>query len=304
MTDLPPEAVPATRRIALIAGKLLLTAGALWLVFTRIDLSEMLGHLHTIPVEYGIAAFAALNFAQIVSAARMRYYFFKAGHHFSQRFTTAIYYVGALFNIVLPGGISGDGYKAYFLKKHFQIPVLSAVRIMLSERSSGLCALLLIALTLALLGSAHYSQPYGTPILILGYVLLIPSYLVCIRLFLKEQVRTALGAMRFSLLGQGLVTLSAYCIFRGMGMGPEVLDYLALFMLSCVVAILPISIGGAGLRELTFLYGSSLFGMDPEIGIAASLVFFAVSVSTSLVGLLFVNVLPMMCDNEHVHDTP
>ena len=65
-------------------------------------------------------------------------------------------------------------------------------------------------------------------------------------------------------------------------------DYTLLFIVASVVAIIPISIGGAGLRELTFLYGVSLLdGLDEEMGVAIAMLSFAMALALGMTGGVF-----------------
>jgi hypothetical protein len=42
--------------------------------------------------------------------------------------------------------------------------------------------------------------------------------------------------------------------------------YLAVFLLSSIAAVLPLSVGGLGAREITFLYGLQFLKLDPAPG--------------------------------------
>lgn len=292
----PPDAEPTAPRkkavkLLILFGKIAFTIGALALVFSQIDMTTLGDHLRTIPSLYLLSAFAVLNLSQIISAFRMRYYFSSAGHRFSVGFSIMLYYITAFYNILLPGGISGDGYKAYILKRDRQIPILTSLRLILSERANGLFLLLILAIGFATFGATPQTYAHAHLLLLITFLLLIPAYLFSVKFVLKESVPAAIGASRFSAFSQSAIALCAALLLFGLGVNGHTSDYLALFMLSCVVAILPISIGGAGLRELTFLYGSPLLSLEPERGVALALAFFAIHVSTSLVGLIFLGQL-------------
>ena len=47
------------------------------------------------------------------------------------------------------------------------------------------------------------------------------------------------------------------------------------------------TIGGAGAREITFLYGSKYLDIDPEKAVAIAFLFYLVSTSVSFLGILF-----------------
>ena len=65
----------------------------------------------------------------------------------------------------------------------------------------------------------------------------------------------------------------------------NLIDYLAIFLISTIATIIPITIGGAGAREVTFLYLLGSIQLETSIGVALSLIFFAISAISSLAGI-------------------
>jgi uncharacterized membrane protein YbhN (UPF0104 family) len=63
-----------------------------------------------------------------------------------------------------------------------------------------------------------------------------------------------------------------------------IMGYVLLFCIASVVSIMPITIGGVGLRELVFVYMAPLLGLDAEIGVALALLFFLTSLVVSMHG--------------------
>ncbi len=275
------------KRYLILFAKLAFAITALAFVLRKAEWDTIAGHFREADPLFLALSFLILNVSQIISGLRMRHYFASAGYGFDRKFCIALYYVGALFNIMLPGGISGDGYKAWLLKQKLHIRLRTSIRLMLSERANGLFLLLIYALLFATLGSTVKNLSHGSLILPAAAILLPFAYFLSVRLILKERFRTSLGASRFSMLSQAAIVAAAALVFYGMSIERGMLDYLALFMVSCVIAIIPVSVGGAGLRELTFLYGAPLLGFAPEPGIAMALLFFGIQVATSLVGLFF-----------------
>jgi len=86
---------------------------------------------------------------------------------------------------------------------------------------------------------------------------------------------------------QVLQVLSAYFLFRALGGKGMEAGYLLVFLISSIVSMLPVSIGGAGLRELTFLYGSELMHLDTNISVSLSLLFYLISAFVSLFGIFY-----------------
>jgi len=64
-------------------------------------------------------------------------------------------------------------------------------------------------------------------------------------------------------------------------------DYLVLFLVSSLVAMVPMTVGGAGAREITFLFGSKYLHIDPEKAVAIAFLFYLVSTFISFLGIIF-----------------
>jgi uncharacterized membrane protein YbhN (UPF0104 family) len=55
-----------------------------------------------------------------------------------------------------------------------------------------------------------------------------------------------------------------------------------------VLAVLPLTIGGLGAREIVFLEGSKYFGFSREVSVVISLMFYVITLFTSAFGLIYV----------------
>ncbi len=262
----------------------------------KADLKQIWHDLQIVSPPYVLIAFIFLNIGQVVSALRMRYYFAGAGLMMSKKFSILFYFAGNFFNLLLPGGIGGDGYKAYLLKKLKDFPVLQGVRLILSGRASGLLLLVLISLILALFSPTVRVFPFAIPLITGAFFVSIAGYSILAKLLLKEKLKTQIGAAGYSFFVQILVLITGYLLFKGANVGGGMVDYLLLFMTSSIVSILPISMGGVGLRELTFFKGAPLFGLSPELGIAIAIIYFFINSLSSLIGLLFIPRLKHMIE--------
>jgi uncharacterized protein (TIRG00374 family) len=90
----------------------------------------------------------------------------------------------------------------------------------------------------------------------------------------------------YSILGQLAQLASAWFILISLGITEQILAYQLVFLLSSIVAVLPLTIGGVGARELVFVYSHTLVGIDEAAAVAFSLIFFLISALVSLVGSL------------------
>jgi uncharacterized membrane protein YbhN (UPF0104 family) len=66
----------------------------------------------------------------------------------------------------------------------------------------------------------------------------------------------------------------------------NLVDYLTLFLISSVVSVLPITIGGVGARELVFLFGYKFLEIDKTASVSFTLLFFLITAFSSLPGVL------------------
>jgi uncharacterized membrane protein YbhN (UPF0104 family) len=79
----------------------------------------------------------------------------------------------------------------------------------------------------------------------------------------------------------------AYMILRALGIDANVFAYLLLFLLSSIVAVLPITLGGIGSRELVFYYGAQTMELQEGSALGVSMLFFGITALVSLTGITY-----------------
>jgi uncharacterized membrane protein YbhN (UPF0104 family) len=261
------------------------------LVFKKTDTSQIFHYIKSVNPLMLTFAYIFLLIAQTASALRMKYYFNSVKIALNTKFCIGLYCTGMLFNTILPGGIGGDGYKVYLVNKLSGISKRNALRIAVSERASGLYVLIGMSFIFAILSHAISVIPYGKTIGFLAILIITPIYFTAIRILLKEQSKTAIGAIPYSLMVQVSGIICVCLILLGLGVdaskGYEFYGYIFLFLVSSIISVLPISLGGIGVRELSFMYGAKLLHLDPEFGVAIAVVYFAINFICSLNGLIF-----------------
>ena len=279
------------KRHIFLVLKLLFIVTSLVFVFWQADAVKIWGYLKTTNPLYLLLSCIIMGFAQIVSAYRMRFYYRNEQLKLGRIFSVGLYFTSMLFNTILPGGIGGDGYKIYTIGRLTGFSHLRALKIAVSERASGLFALLVLTGIFYIYADFGEIIPYQTYVVAALGILVVPAYFISTAIILKETAGTSCGAMAYSIPTQLLNAAVAMVLLAGIGLDMSdsgtVMAYLVIFMLSSVAAILPVTIGGAGLREITFLYGAKLTGLDAEQGITLALLFFIVNTICSLNGLFF-----------------
>lgn len=283
--EIPPSQHPLRQWVGFFL-KLLITSCALFLVFRNIDAEQLTLHLKSAYKPLLVVALLVLNLGQLVSAMRLRFYYAANDLMLGRAFAVGLYYMGMLFNLVLPGGIGGDGYQAYFMQRTRKFSWKHSVRIVLSARANGLLCLIVYAVLLSFFSARVLAQPFAIPALMLVLVLVFPCYSVVVSRLLKEKLMTQLTATRYSLVVQGMGIVCCYFLLMAFGHGTDNVEYILLFLISSIVSILPVSVGGVGLRELTFFYGTQFFGLDTELGIALSVTFFVLNSASALLGIV------------------
>ena len=239
--------------------KILLTSAALWFVLHKVDIERLKESLQNADSIWLFIAFILFNLSKIASSFRLNIYFKAIGLKLSEKYNLILYYVGMFYNLFLPGGIGGDGYKIYLLNKHYKKGIKPLFQAVLLDRLSGLFALAFYACLL--FAFSDYSELLGN---------------------WTKWLALILSILLFQLL-------SALAIIKSLYIDHSNLEYMTLFLVSSVVAVLPLTIGGVGVRELTFLYGLEFIGEEPSLGVTFSFLFFIITAISSLTGLFLIN---------------
>ena len=212
-----------------------------------------------------------------------------------------------LCSMVLPSIIGADLVRTYALSGC--TPIGTVVRIVLIDRALGLLALATLVIVSVLILPRFFN---AQPLLLLSVAIAIcgpATYLVLTRLVprLKGSHRLVLAARELGLdlkrtvEGKGsarviLISLSLHLlsVFAFLALGnaigmPEVdfVHYLAIVSCALLVTIIPISIGGWGIRESALVIGFGLVSVEPERAFTLSATFgLLVMLSSAVVALI------------------
>ena len=83
-------------------------------------------------------------------------------------------------------------------------------------------------------------------------------------------------------------------ILLAFGVNVNILEYMFIFSIAIQVTLHPISISGVGVRELLFLFGATLFSLNPVTAIATSVCYYFIMVSIGLGGYLYAVSAPLL----------
>ncbi len=264
--------------------KIALSVAALWYVFTKIDLREVI-HIFN-HVNYGWLLGASLLFivSKIFSSLRLNVFFNNIGSGLTEKSNLRLYLLGMYYNLFLPGGIGGDGYKIYLLNKKYGTKAKKLFWAVLLDRVNGVLALFVLAMVMV----PFIPVPEIYKYLAIGIIpVSIVVYYAVIYWFFKDFAKGLNLTNGYSLLVQLAQLCSAWFILNANHNQEHILPYLFLFLISSIVATLPITIGGIGSREITFLLGAQIMHLDIHQSIALSLLFYVITAIVSLFGIYF-----------------
>jgi uncharacterized membrane protein YbhN (UPF0104 family) len=235
-----------------------------------------------------LAAILLFNLSKIAGALRLNVYQRHAAIDLSERENLKLYYAGMFLNLFLPGGIGGDGYKILVLHRQQSVPIKSLLWISLADRVSGLLILLVLLCLLTPLLDLPWPEAAVHALSAVGAVSIIAVLVWAHYRVLK--MNTGRFRLVFS-YGFAVQVLQLICMgtllaWLEVPVG-HYAAYLSIFLVSSVAAVLPLSFGGLGAREVTFLWGLQLLQLNPTDGVLASTGFFLITAMSSLLGALF-----------------
>lgn len=267
--------------------KFSLSAFLILIVLEKIDFDKFKALFKSADKSYFLAAFFLIVIAQIFGALRMRFNLKEAEFMMSRRYSIGMYFLGTFFNIILPGGIGGDGFRAYYYHKRFRFPWQKTIMAILRGRSSGLFFLVFFLFAFAFFYQDKLKFiPNVREVLIACMILLFPAYSICTRYILKEPLRVQLWGLHYSFFSQTFFLMATIGILYGLGNDDNITGYIMVFLMANIVAVIPISFGGVGLREFTYITLASHIGLSRDVGVATSLIYYVIYSSTAFIGII------------------
>jgi len=304
-----PAARGSFEKAAFIAAKFAVTAGCFWYLSRQIDVAQVFAALPGLNFRWAALALGialiqiplvALRWHEIVSVL------LPAHERITRAAVTAITSIGVFFTQVLPS-VLGDGIRTWLLVK-LGCDWRNAVKSVILDRAVGAGAMIALTFLILLLPSAlgelgGYRSivllVYGAFLACSGFFLLFfpvlfsllqrARYLRWIVALAADARALVLGRASPIVLGlaflvHSLTIVAIWLLARAQGMILPVSDAAVLFAVIVGVALVPISIGGWGLRELAVVSVLARHGVAPEQALLFSVSFGLMQVISSLPG--------------------
>ncbi len=268
------------------ALKVLISAALIYFIFTKIDFGDVAQILKSANPLWLFAALLLYIGSKILNAFRLNLYFHAIDVKLTQGSNLKLYLLGMFYNLFLPGGIGGDAYKGYLIQKQFHVGTKKVVGVLLLDRLSGMLLILIYALLLVTtLDLGIYNGYRWLPWLLVPLGIFIFWWIN--KKWFSYAIKVFWGSFTYSAILQLVQILAAFYIIKALSIESDELAYLFIFMISSIVSVIPITIGGFGSREITFLYGSSFLGLDEDVSVGISLTFMAITAVVSLMGIIY-----------------
>ena len=262
--------------------KLAVTIICLWYVSRKINWLLTLQLLNGSNKLWLVLAAICFTLSKLVAAFRLNIYFKNIQVKLPQLENIKLYWLGMFYNLFLPGGIGGDAYKVIVLSRRNVQSVKKLSAAVLLDRISGVAGL-------AILVAVYYFLIFKGSQYSWALLLAIAPGLVVYYFFIKKIFYSFISSCWITLLlgtiVQFLQVICVYSLMTSINITQHHNEFVLLFLLSSIVAILPFTIGGLGAREVVFLWGSQQFGLDLNQSIYISLLFYLITVLVSLVGV-------------------
>lgn len=215
--------------------------------------------------------------------------------------------IGYFFNLFLPSGISGDVARAYYIgmetsaaKKNSTMDLVAPL---LMERYFGLGSVLIIGLVALPFAVSFFDNNQLMNVIAVTIALLVViifSGLGIFKLrFLRNnrfvavfyryidsfQNKRRLAAVFFySAMIQLISIFAIFLISDGMRLDISLFYFVVIIPIINIITILPITLGGIGLREGAFVFFLSYQGIQASAALSLSLIAFFASIAASLIG--------------------
>lgn len=308
---------PPRKSRLLILGKLLVSGILLAFLFWRVDRAAFLRSVEALPLSVFLGCVGLYTLGYVISTLRWQRLLVAEGIHLPLWRLILVYFEAAFFNLFLPTLIGGDivrGYTIYRITRGHDASIAS----ILVDRLSGFAAMVAIALVALGFAYQRLQDPQVT-----GMILAVAAvFIVAMTLLLNDRVKNVatgilrvVGLVRFqakiqglvdalhryrrhhqalgqalllSCMLQALIIITYYLIGTALNLGVPLAYFFLYVPLITVMAMLPVSVAGLGVREGGVIYFFAKVGVDPAAALGMSLVWFSLTLAVSgLGGLIF-----------------
>ncbi len=292
-----PRAMKNRKTWAVYLLKISVTLLFFWWIFRSIDYIALLNTLSNADLLIYLAALVCVICQIPLSVVRWNSILRKIEHAPSFFNTMRMFVVGNCLNQAAPSFVAGDALRAYFVQKE-GISIKSAAMSVILDRyfaAIGLVVVVMSGLPIikTVISSGSARQAVFTTLLIVG-VVLVGAFVLSHRslAFLERRRLTkylrefGVSAARiagkprtfFRIIGASIAIhlldiVAVFAIARSVGVHVELSTLLLIVPTVILVAMIPISIAGWGVREGAMITGLGMVGVSPPEALTISILY-------------------------------
>jgi uncharacterized membrane protein YbhN (UPF0104 family) len=233
--------------------------------------------------------------SKLVSAIRLNIYFKNIGIKLSEVQNIRLYLLGMFYNLFLPGSVSGDAYKVILLTKRYSIPYKKTTAAVLLDRFSGLLGLGILLTTFSYF-TLNFTYSLVLTAITIGAI---TGFYYIINRWFKDFISGFWSTLFLGILVQAVQVVCIYMIMHSLGVDKNYTAYIFIFLVSSAVSVLPLTIGGLGIREVVFLEGAAYFSLGGETSVIISLLFYLITLVVSATGAWYIFKDPLKKERTH-----
>ena len=285
----PPEAeTKKNKRLLLLAIKIIVSVSLLAYLISKLDFGSFAKLKIDITWYIAISvivmlvalAFMTLRWKYVLNLIKEKSY--------SLRLLYRYYLIGSFFNIFIPGAIGGDAMRLYYVSKSYHLSKAKSLLAVFIERVGGLFALgLILMFSLLFNDTIRTKLDFGFSLIALSTFGMVVA-LVIAKYFVQKKMPINYKDLAFILLLSGLGQFGdiviSYIFSLYFGLDITILNLMSIMPLVYVATVVPISLGGVGVREGVMTAGLTLYGINPSDAVIISFLLTFVKIIVGLVG--------------------
>ena len=276
---------PKLKQWLVLLLKIIVSAACFYYIIKKIDWFTAWQTIQTSDLFWLFCAIFFIIGSKVIASFRLNIYFKNIGAVLHQKINIKLYWLGMYYNVFLPGGIGGDAYKVVMLNRAYRYPAKLLAASVLLDRASGVAGIGLLTAFyyFGVFDGLNYS--YWLLASVLPGLLL---YYFIVKQFFPSFIRSFWNTFLMGLSVQITQVISIYCLMYAFGIDQHHTEYILIFLLSSLVAALPVTLGPFGAREVVFIWGSHQFFLNQNDSVDIGLLFDLISVFISLPGIYWV----------------
>ena len=304
-----PKAAPDFRRLAVITVKALISIGLIAFLATRLNYTQVLSYWHVLNGVWILGALAVLFLEMCaIAGVRLRLMLFYVDARCPLTATVQIALCGFFFEQVTIGFVGGDVIRLWLLRRA-DVPFGRAIGALLLDRACGFASLVLLSLLgihalLALVDESLRSVIAVTLLVVVitgcvgvGVAFALTKLLPLSRLAVfwqhlsspRQAIHTAVLGIVFALAATThlLNVLVFWMLGQSLGLAMTFDQWFIVVPTVLLISMLPISVGGWGVREGAMVVALHGLGVPSEEALLSSILFGLCAVTATLPGAIF-----------------